>query len=178
MCEYGSTVCCGETFPEMVLTCMGGSWEMIYVDTPCIINADYPCPTSTSTTSSSTETSPTGILIVGGEALWGAEKTAEFYNPATGDVCKLSDLPEGRSGATLDGSLSCVSDNCITWNSDAGSWDTSYTLTQPRTSHISWTPSSGQGTYLLGGWASPKTSDLLRPDGVVEPAFNLRNETR
>ena len=51
MCEYGSTVCCGETFPQMVLTCMGGSWEGYYVDTPCIINADYPCPTSTSTTS-------------------------------------------------------------------------------------------------------------------------------
>ena len=36
-CDYGSTLCCGETFPEMVLTCMGGSWEGYYIDTPCIL---------------------------------------------------------------------------------------------------------------------------------------------
>ena len=36
-CEYGSTFCCGETFPELVLTCMGGTWEGYYIDTPCIL---------------------------------------------------------------------------------------------------------------------------------------------
>ena len=36
-CDYGSTLCCGETFPEIVLTCMGGSWEGYYIDTPCIL---------------------------------------------------------------------------------------------------------------------------------------------
>lgn len=36
-CDYGSTLCCGETFPEIVLTCMGGRWEGYYIDTPCIL---------------------------------------------------------------------------------------------------------------------------------------------
>ena len=36
-CDYGSTLCCGETFPEVVLTCMGGRWEGYYIDTPCIL---------------------------------------------------------------------------------------------------------------------------------------------
>ena len=36
-CDYGTTLCCGETFPDVVLTCMGGRWEGYYTDTPCIL---------------------------------------------------------------------------------------------------------------------------------------------
>ena len=36
-CDFGSQVCCGETFPELKMSCMGGKWEGYYVDTVCMI---------------------------------------------------------------------------------------------------------------------------------------------
>ena len=36
-CDYGSQVCCGETYPEIKMTCISGRWEGYYVDTVCMI---------------------------------------------------------------------------------------------------------------------------------------------
>ena len=119
-----------------------------------------------------------GILIVGGE--WGgADTTAEFYDPETERSCRLPDLPSSRKAFTLDGTLACGLGNCTIWSSDSGAWDDSYTLIeQNRHYHNSWTPSSGEGTYILGGYYGDQTTELLKPDGSVEGGFLLRNKTR
>merc|ERR1719348_1593596 len=49
-CEYGEQECCGETYPEIVFECMGGTWQAYYVDTLCILGLAPPCPDDTTTT--------------------------------------------------------------------------------------------------------------------------------
>ena len=43
---------------------------------------------------------------------------------------------------------------------------------------MSWTPSSGIGTYLVGGYAysnsAKRTTTLIKPDGTQEPGFSLK----
>ena len=76
-----------------------------------------------------------------------------------------------------DGSLTCggsqAADSCLMWSS--GSWTKSHSLDLARRSHISF-PTS-QGTFLLGGYTNPDTSDLVKEDGSVEPGFGLKYRT-
>merc|ERR1711971_690071 len=46
-CEYGWEICCGERVPDVIFSCEGGSWQMIWVDSLCDIG--LPCPTTTTT---------------------------------------------------------------------------------------------------------------------------------
>ena len=66
-----------------------------------------------------------------------------------------------------------AADSCLVWSS--GSWTKSHSLTRARRSHISF-PTS-QGTFLLGGYTNPQTSDLLKEDGTVVPGFDLKYRT-
>ena len=43
---------------------------------------------------------------------------------------------------------------------------------------MSWTPSSGSGTYLIGGRDSKRTTTLIKPDGTQEPGFPLKYDTK
>ena len=65
---------------------------------------------------------------------------------------------------------------CIKFDLTSGAWTSAYTLDGGgRYKHVSWTPQSGSGTYLMGDYASNIiTSSLLKPDGTVESGFSLR----
>merc|ERR1719193_2555834 len=46
-CEYGWEICCGERVPDVIFSCEGGIWQMIWVDSRCDIG--LPCETTTTT---------------------------------------------------------------------------------------------------------------------------------
>ena len=67
--------------------------------------------------------------------------------------------------------------NCIQWSPDTGTWEELLTLDVGRWTHVSWTPNTGIGTYLMGGGyydEGRKTTTLIRPDGTQEPGFPLK----
>ena len=70
-----------------------------------------------------------------------------------------------------------TSDTCLKWSPDTGSWLEEITLDIERSSHVSWTPDNGIGTYLMGGWGSKRTTTLIKPDGTQEAAFPLKYDT-
>ena len=68
---------------------------------------------------------------------------------------------------------------CIKFDIISGNWTKSHTLPESRSDHASWTPPSGNGTYLIGDWfVNPKTSVIVKDDGTVEKGFNLKHSTR
>ena len=73
-------------------------------------------------------------------------------------------------------------DSCLQWSPDTGSWEELLTLDLDvtRNDHISWTPGTEIGTYLMGGLASEmmRTTTLIKPDGTQEPGFKLQYDTR
>ena len=113
------------------------------------------------------------------------KQRAEIYNFWWNDWCRLPDLPVARLEThTQDGLLTCGGTLCHRWNAETGSWDVSHNLTSGRDNRLSWTPVSGNGTYLIGGywdqgewaegdkaWDHVKSTVLLKPDGTVEDAF-------
>ena len=101
----------------------------------------------------------------------------------------MPDLPDDRWHHTQDGALTCGGyDNgqdqgtsCLKWSPDSGTWIQSHTLFGERFNHVSWTPDPSLGTYLIGKFSSynnMRTSELVKPDGSVEPGFSLKYSTR
>ena len=89
----------------------------------------------------------------------------------------MPDINDGLRQHTQDGSLICGGDDewenhyqsCSKWNSDSGLWNWKFvTLPRIRQSHVSWTPQSGVGTYLMGGNKDPWKTNLVMPNGTVE----------
>ena len=88
----------------------------------------------------------------------------------------------GRWDHTLENSgLMCggyyTSDSCVQWSSVNGTWEEYLILDVGRSYHVSWTPGSDIGTYLIGGWESRNTTTLIKPDESQEPGFNLEYDT-
>ena len=114
-------------------------------------------------------------MVTGGQGTGGASKAAHIYSPKTGQFCSLPDMNEAIYAHTQDGSLICGNFNsnhgqsCSKWNSDSGIWNWNF-LSLPRAikGHTSWTPQSGVGTYLMGGYYDPLKTNLVKPDGTVE----------
>ena len=130
-------------------------------------------------------------LIVGGIGDPGDELhelTPEIYIPSTNTSCTLPDLPDRRTYSSLDGNLLCggihrrpspgARSTCIKF--DSGAWTYTYTLDVERKKHVSWTPQSGSGTYLMGDYdaANALTTSLLKPDGTIVSGFSLRWKLR
>ena len=130
-------------------------------------------------------------LIVGGRGFdsdgqyTGHDLTAEIYIPSTNKTCTLPNLPDRRTYSTVNGNLVCGGlhakpspgsrNTCIKFDLTSGAWTSAYTLDGGRRKHVSWTPQSGSGTYLMGDYPSiNRTSSLLKPDGTVESGFSLR----
>ena len=68
-------------------------------------------------------------------------------------------------------------DTCDMWT--AGTWTrtrTSHKLREKRFGHVSWDRPSG--VFLIGGYYSEETSELVKDDGSVEEGFPLKNKTR
>ena len=105
----------------------------------------------------------------------------------------LPNITDVRSGHTQDGLLLCGGGDafmaedktlltCLTWSQ--GTWNVSHHMIYRRMNHVSWTPASGAGTYLMGGVfvadvppPSQKT-EIVRPDGTVEHGFDLATRFR
>ena len=68
-------------------------------------------------------------------------------------------------------------DTCIQWSPDTGTWEEILSLDIRRYGHVSWTPNTGIGTYLLGGGYSEGTTTLIRPNGTQEAGFPLKYDT-
>ena len=119
------------------------------------------------------------VLITGGTG----KNTAELYIPSLRTSCSLPSLPEERDVHTLDNDILCggagTSDNCLQWSPSTGSWEALLTLDIRRYNHVSWTPGSGIGTYLMGGEDASmntpmNTTTLIKPDGTQEQGFPLK----
>ena len=64
---------------------------------------------------------------------------------------------------------------CVKWSSESGNWTQSHTLRGNRVDHVSW--ATPDGVYLMGGWWSKKTTELVKEDGSVEDGFSLKYHT-
>ena len=119
------------------------------------------------------------ILITGGAGL----NTAELFLPLDGTSCTLPPLPQNRRYHTVNNHILCggiyTSDSCLHWNPDTGTWEELLTLDVERSSHVSWTPASGTGTYLIGGFGSGRgmTTTLITSEGGQETGFQLKYNT-
>ena len=124
---------------------------------------------------------PDAVLITG--SFYSPEDTAELYQPASGVSCALPLLPDARSSHTVESSgLLCggfyTIDTCLQWSPDTGTWeDLQLTLDVGRAYHVSWTPDTEVGTYLMGGY-NGMTATLIKPDRTQEPVFDLKYDTR
>ena len=111
--------------------------------------------------------------------------TAELYRPSSGLSCSLPHLPDYRathiqeSSGLLCGGLD-TQDTCIQWSPDTGTWEELLTLDVERSHHVSWTPASGTGTYLISGdyYLSEMTTTLITSEGGEETGFQLKYETK
>ena len=127
------------------------------------------------------------MLLTGGDKH--GYTSAEIYDPSSKSSCILpslpSNIPPTKYGHTQDGPFVCggggplavKNSTCLQWNSEKGSWPVSHLLKKPRYNHVSWTPPNGRGTYLLGGWYSPRSASLIKSDGSEEDAFQLKYTT-
>ena len=123
--------------------------------------------------------------------------TAELYLPSTGVSCTLPSIPGYPEGGynwwdhtVTRGGLICGGQwydrSCLLWSPDTGIWEDPgapawgdwNTLDIPRYEHVSWTPSSGNGTYLMGGFlpGGNPTTTLITSDGSQKQGFNLQYE--
>ena len=122
------------------------------------------------------------MLITGGYDS-DVKYTAELYLPSSGLSCSLPRLPDWRLGHTQDSSgLLCggvyTERTCIQWSPDTGTWEEYLSLDVKRYVHVSWTPGTGVGTYLMGGnYYSERTTTLLTPEGAQESGFSLKYDT-
>ena len=122
------------------------------------------------------------VLITGGGSL----NTAELFLPTAGTSCTLPSSHQDRDGHTLDNQILCggvlVSsmESCLQWSPDTGTWEELLTLDAGRFFHVSWTPASGTGTYLIGGGGNGNemTTTFITPDGGQETGFPLKYDTQ
>jgi hypothetical protein len=105
-----------------------------------------------------------GIILSGGYH----ETSVEVFVPSTGQACSLPSLPDERWGHTMNSLIICggpyystTPTTCLSFTS--GQWITSHTLVEERYDHSSW--QTEQGLVLIGGNASPITSEIVATAG-------------
>ena len=113
--------------------------------------------------------------------------TAELYVPSSNVSCSLPQLPYDKTEHTVESSgLMCggwyalpgnSDTTCLQWRPDTGSWEEVLRLDIKRDEHVSWTPDTDIGTYLIGGYPSYNTTTLIRHDGTQKPGFPLQYDT-
>ena len=109
--------------------------------------------------------------------------TAELYLPSSNVSCTLPKLFGNCWDHTVESSgLLCGGQffwkSCWQWKTDTGTWEKVVShMAHPRREFVSWTPDSGIGTYLIGGYDSQTTTTLITPEGTQEPGFKLKYDT-
>ena len=122
------------------------------------------------------------MLITGGEPRSSVGNSVEVFNPHTKHSCNLTDLPgERRYQHSLCGDLLCGGDSssstrrsCLKLDPQTGVFTyTLVSLVADRTYHQCWDV-EGEGVLLIGGNYSPRSTELVSPDGSSSTAsFNL-----
>ena len=114
------------------------------------------------------------VLITGGQF---TDQSAEIYHPNREYPCILPNIP-AYYRHSQDGSLTCggryTDRSCWRWNN--GTWDlVTKSLPERRWNPISWTPADGSVTYLMGGYWSGSTSEVIdNRSGGVKNSFRLK----
>ena len=122
------------------------------------------------------------VLISGSR--YSNQNTHELFLPSTGTSCTLPTSPQLRYYHSVDNNgIMCGSGDfsawysCVKWSPNTRSWEELLTLNVQRLGHVSWTPESDMGTYLMGGEYTSWTTVLIKDDGTQESAFALQYST-
>ena len=121
-----------------------------------------------------------GLLIVGGSIdNHGTTSTAEIFDPKSGRVCKVADLPVTNRDISVCGNIVCggkwTPNSCFRLEVDGTFTTLPVTLTVERENHLCWDLPSGE-ILLLGGQKgrAPRTTDRVSADGSSSaPDFDL-----
>ena len=124
---------------------------------------------------------PDGVLITGQYST----ETAELYVPSSNVSCSLPKLPDTRYGHTVENTgLLCggygseeVAGTCLQWSPDTGNWEEMFTWDNEypgRADHVSWTPRTDIGTFLMGGEYDGRSTTWIKPDGTQEMGYRLK----
>jgi len=116
------------------------------------------------------------ILVVGGSPNK-SKKSVEAITTDGTPLCTLPDLPDDRTGHTMDDHIMCggylTQSSCLYYV--AGKW-TKYRndLQIERANHVSWRRRDGE-VLLIGGETSKNTSEVVSSSGH-QKGFNLKHE--
>ena len=114
------------------------------------------------------------MLITGGSPSSSVGNSVEVFNPHTNRSCNLTDLPgEVRYGHSLCGDLLCGGSyssstrrSCLKLDPQTGVFTpAAVRLEEERSHHQCWDV-EGEGVLLIGGYNSPRSTELVSPDGV------------
>ena len=120
-----------------------------------------------------------GIIITSGDFPSSTEVLELDLSPSS---CSLPPLTGRRDdGHTQTGLTACGGSwneaaskrSCVTLS--GGIWNVSHTLVHERYGHCAWETDSG--IILLGGYSSPKSSEILKEDGGSVELFTLKYNT-
>ena len=120
------------------------------------------------------------LLVTGGHPEDNVGQSVELLQETDSawTSCSLPDLPDRRVGHTQSGAVVCggvdTRSSCLTFSSGSG-WTQSHTLLEERRWHSTW--KSPRGLLLMGGYRSPKTTELLHEDGTSCKHFDLKYRT-
>ena len=120
------------------------------------------------------------MMISGGFGRTGTKVEVEVISPSSNVSCSVPDLPQPRSGHTMNSNTVCGGGGTDTQTScdqltNAG-WTRSHNLKYRREGHSSWEVEDG--IILLGGANSGTTSEIAKWDGTTEELFNMQYNTQ
>ena len=122
------------------------------------------------------------MLISGG--FGGTGTNVKVISPGRNVSCSVPDLPQPRSGHTMNNNIVCGGEDDATdtvtscYKLTTAGWNRSHTLIHRRVYHSSWEVEDG--IILLGGAysGSETTSEIAKWDGTTEELFSMRYSTR
>ena len=139
------------------------------------------------------------FLITGGRNSKGGKgptRYPEIYVPSRNLSCRVTSPigtenarhgeGRGKKNHIQVGLMACGHPEltCVTWDPKTGTWPVTHNLTLARyeerlgkASYAHWTPRSGTGTYLMGGYQNERQNVLVKPDGSEVLGFDLKYDT-
>ena len=128
-----------------------------------------------------------GVLITGGSPSRSVGVKVEVFNLHSKRSCQLLDLPGGvrASRHSLCDRMLCggrySTRSCLMLNPLTGDFtSSSVRLLEKRQGHLCWDVDGEAGpTLIMGGKHSPRSTELVRSDGLASSAsFNLKYDTK
>jgi len=126
-----------------------------------------------------------GVLIAGGVTGLDSStglKSAELFNPNTGETCPVGDLPKITYHFSSCNGLQCGGAatsyrSCTRFEPNGTFSQTSVYLNKDRSAYVCWPFPSGE-VLLMGGYFSKTTTELVAADGSSStPNFTLAHDT-